>query len=448
MDIYSFINSRDVAAYCREIKKTWNPFEMAVIIGRSHRPIVDKHQGWRDLIANYPDMPTPKNMHYDSYPSLHKKIEQMIVYEENILALLKRPESGAIYEHKGIWHGKEERSQSGFLSYEAAFENARDNWELEEMPFFSIEKIFLGGRGNIEAHIDYEGNIYDFSGPYSDLQSELLPAALLDDWKDYPHFFDNAFYVDIPLPFKRGDILTYSKSCWAREEVFVLKSTSRDDERLLAKHLCYEMGDGGDLMGWGYYASDEGVLYGDHSGSEDSFEYYRGKLSGKDSILNYVSLFIEDEIDLPELLTMQCKLFLSCINDGRLFTKAHGCYIPDHLHAKYWMSNEEKERLKQTNGLMPWVAEKLSMDQVLFLMNETGYTLETIQTSLGSDGGFILGKCAGIVHTENHYERTNDNRFNHDRRAMAKSILERYGYTEKGWIDKYADTGEGVENND
>ena len=34
MDIYSYINSRDVAEYCREIGKVWTQFEMAVIIAR------------------------------------------------------------------------------------------------------------------------------------------------------------------------------------------------------------------------------------------------------------------------------------------------------------------------------------------------------------------------------------------------------------------------------
>ena len=64
MDIYGFINSRDVAAHCREINKVWTPFEMAVIIGRSDKTMSEKHAAWRELITDYPDMPTVENMHY------------------------------------------------------------------------------------------------------------------------------------------------------------------------------------------------------------------------------------------------------------------------------------------------------------------------------------------------------------------------------------------------
>ena len=97
MDIYSFINSRDVAAYCREIKKKWNPFEMAVIIGKSSYPMIKKHTAWREIISDYPDMPTPKNRYGKSAPSLHKELEKRITYHERLLAIFKANEQGAVY---------------------------------------------------------------------------------------------------------------------------------------------------------------------------------------------------------------------------------------------------------------------------------------------------------------------------------------------------------------
>ena len=54
MDIYNFIRSRDVADYCREINKVWNTFEMALIIGRSSIPVIEKHKAWRELIRMLP----------------------------------------------------------------------------------------------------------------------------------------------------------------------------------------------------------------------------------------------------------------------------------------------------------------------------------------------------------------------------------------------------------
>ena len=31
MDIYSFLNSKDIAEHCRSLQKTWTPLQMALI---------------------------------------------------------------------------------------------------------------------------------------------------------------------------------------------------------------------------------------------------------------------------------------------------------------------------------------------------------------------------------------------------------------------------------
>ena len=49
-----------------------------------------------------------------------------------------------------------------------------------------------------------------------------------------------------------------------------------------------------------------------------------------------------------------------------------------------------------------------------------------------------MGRCAGIVHQENHYERIGDERFCAARRDIARAILKGNGKTEDGWDDNYA----------
>ena len=102
MDIYSFIRSRDVAEYCRSIGKTWNPFEMAVIIGRSDRhSLPDKHAAWHELIADYPDMEIPTIFAHDDvcYGRLHQSLADLIDYEERALELFKKPEDDTCYKY-------------------------------------------------------------------------------------------------------------------------------------------------------------------------------------------------------------------------------------------------------------------------------------------------------------------------------------------------------------
>lgn len=85
MDIYSFLNSKDIAEHCRRLQKTWTPLQMALIISRSDRSVPDKHRAWRELISDYPDMPVPPLPECEitnGFESLHKMLLAQIDYEK------------------------------------------------------------------------------------------------------------------------------------------------------------------------------------------------------------------------------------------------------------------------------------------------------------------------------------------------------------------------------
>jgi hypothetical protein len=146
--------------------------------------------------------------------------------------------------------------------------------------------------------------------------------------------FDDLVYIDIPVPFKRGDILTITSYPAPMDDdpVFVLDSHIRDNKELHMRLLNGD-GDGTDMIGWGFFVSDIGVLYGDHTGNYDCFEYCNEVLNDKERLLHYVSLYLKDEIKLPELLTMQCKIMLEHQLNNGLRIDTHGCYIPENLLA-------------------------------------------------------------------------------------------------------------------
>jgi len=188
-----------------------------------------------------------------------------------------------------------------------------------------------------------------------------------------------------------------------------------------------------------------------HAGMYDNYEYFRGKLEGKERMLHYASLFVRNyvpqqipsEIGLPELLTMQSRIILEHRLTHDLHTDSHACFILEPHRAENRLAYGEKEHIEKTGGLMPWVKKKLSKYQVEFLVKETGSSLESIQTVLGHPGGgYLMGMCAVLCHDENHFERTGDSKFNYERRAMARMILDSYGYSETGWVDKYANDEE------
>ena len=134
-DIYSFIEPKETADYCRSLGQTWNPFEMAVIIGRSSRSLFEKHSAWNQLIADYPDMPTHANFRNPSYKSFHEKLTEYMEYQNRVLALLKKQEKGASYN----WHfrtdeiGTENEQGREYYSKNQhnTFEEAWEELELE-----------------------------------------------------------------------------------------------------------------------------------------------------------------------------------------------------------------------------------------------------------------------------------------------------------------------------
>jgi hypothetical protein len=353
MNIYDYLRSRDVAAYCREINKTWNTFEMAIIIGRSDRTMAEKHKAWLELINNFPDMPTPPDGHINSFDSIHKKLGNIMDYEDHVFELFKKPESGAIYIYSArSVCNKKYNPKNVFSFYEKALNDAKDSYERDEAHEIYIERIFIDDNdncsGRIEGLFDYDGNLLDLSfyGDNKEIRTKLFPKFnSLKEIGDTFSTFTEYYYIDIPAPFKSGDILIGNSIRLGKTPVFVHDVLSRDDPKILERYLKGESGDGSDLTGWGFFVSENGVLYGDHTYDHDSFEYFKRELKGKDRLLHYVSLYLKKEIGLPELLAMQNRIMLEHQLNNNLPINSHGCYIPEHL-----LAQEEKDMINRINN--------------------------------------------------------------------------------------------------
>ena len=313
---------------------------MAVIIARCNHPMPEKHKAWRELIEHYPDMPAPRNWHQNNFDSIHKKLVEIIDYEERVLAMFRNPEPGAFYKYSVWWGDSQVYSDRVFSDYEKALADAKESWDREEAPVIRIEKMFIDDsnkdKGQTITVVDYDSNVQEIdfycsysggktrAGLFPDIESckTVMGKELLID-----------FYIDIPTPFKPGDILTFNTQP-GNTSIFVNESLSRDDPILLEQFLHGDTGDGSDLIGWGYYVDENGNLYGDHTLGHDRFEYYRGKLEGKERLLHYASLFMKKEIGLPEMLAMQNRIWLEHQLDINKQIDTHGCYIDEHLLAE------------------------------------------------------------------------------------------------------------------
>jgi hypothetical protein len=149
------------------------------------------------------------------------------------------------------------------------------------------------------------------------------------------------------MPFKLGDILTIRLNPPDKDDrVFILEPLHPNWKQPFCRSI--EKSDYTDMMDWGYFVSDEGVLYGGHTPWPDYFEYYHGKLKEKDKLLHYVSLYLKGEIRLPELMVMQCRNILEYQMEYNLDYQNHGCFITDKQLAENVIINEEKSEQETT----------------------------------------------------------------------------------------------------
>lgn len=302
MDIYSYINSPDVAKHCREINKIWTPFEMAALISRSDRHTIhEKHSAWHELMKEYSDMPTTVSHMVKSYESFHEKLVELIDYEERTLALFMTAEAGAVYSYRAWWYGEYKRSESVYTTYDKVWAAVREEWERDETFPIVVSKILPDSMGRIDVYVNYDGDPYSINIFYDDqtrlqwyphLPSDESWAALAD-----ARTLFQSQYLVIPVPFKRGDILTIAQTPLYKADnplILLFDGLNCDDP--------VKDGDDTDMLAWGVSVDGNGQLYNNHITHHDQLVYFAGKLEGTDALLHYVSLYMKDQIDLPELL--------------------------------------------------------------------------------------------------------------------------------------------------
>jgi hypothetical protein len=137
------------------------------------------------------------------------------------------------------------------------------------------------------------------------------------------HFLDD-FFIYVPTPFKRGDIICRPARDDSDEDypgrVFVLpEDLDAYPLRRLAEEPRDRTGvkvpfshDGSDMfMLPAYFVDEKGLIDCDHMEAQyTDLEYFHGALKGHDRALEFLSHYVKDEIALWQLIGMQNKILL------------------------------------------------------------------------------------------------------------------------------------------
>ena len=308
MNIYDFFNSPDVAAHCQSIGHTFTAVESAIMVSQSaSRTLAEKHEAYRAIIAEHPDMEIPKALNRGDIKSVHKALGDIIRYEGCILENLLTSEPCAVYQ--ASWYASNRRPEEGelFTTYGEALADALDRisddactvsqYRREDtcVSGLDIRKRFFGTDKTISARLSLTGEIirvYEYGIVLPIPRTREDELGLLE-----------ACYVDIPTPFKRGDLVTIiGESQGYLGNVYVLKTMPQDNPRLHAEML--RMGDISDMNADFYYESD-GVIECEAGCFYPDLQYCREKLEDETRMLHYVSLYMQDKLCLCSLLKIQ-----------------------------------------------------------------------------------------------------------------------------------------------
>lgn len=289
MDVYNFINSKDVRNYLKENNYEFNPVETAWIVWQSNRTLKEKHEAWKEIIDTIPDMPI-QDRHND-IPSLHQFLKDYMQFERCVIDRFYNPTYECVfyqYSITGWYKGEYDRCDCKdiFYDFNSCYEEASSVIGEFENP---IIEITMNSKDN-KIKIAYEDLL---------LLQILDPGETTSEEEDMDYAFFEMWFP-IPMPFKEGDIVIparnshngYCKFCNYNPFVFVSSSYDKYKE---SDRRGYDYSD---MYAWGYSQYEDGQLNDDHTMyNYMDLEYYTGNLTGEKRILKALSNCLKKKID-------------------------------------------------------------------------------------------------------------------------------------------------------
>ena len=99
-NIYDFIPASNISKYFRNTGHIFTSLEMAALVFCSEKTVMEKHEAYRQIIAEYSDMPVPAMPIHDVFaekPSLHEMLREIIDWEEKAIVEFMTPVENAFY---------------------------------------------------------------------------------------------------------------------------------------------------------------------------------------------------------------------------------------------------------------------------------------------------------------------------------------------------------------
>ena len=295
-NIYSYMNSNDIARHCQRIRHKFSPAECAYLANASeNHTIAEKHAMFNHIIETMSDEQIKLHGSSKHYPevSLHKTLKRYMEIENKALKSFYAADDNHIYNCDVYYCG----TPSLFSCEYGLYKNLSDFWD-------ELKKDNMGKFTKIRVT---KINLSTQKKSTFTLNNEKEPVFLeyenlTDEEWDIVMMFDLMWFV-CPTPFKNGDIVSFHPEALVEDtEEFVLESICYEnmDERHFKMRR--EIGGSTDMTANGYFQDDDGKIFMECMHDYLSLEYYNGRLDGKLRILKALSKYLKREIPLDLLL--------------------------------------------------------------------------------------------------------------------------------------------------
>ena len=311
MDIYNYLNSKDVAEHCRKINHQFNAIGTAFIINACrHITLEEKLRLFQEIIDTMPDeklsekasrlkmyMEQDQGIKTDSF---HEALSYYIAAMQRNLNVFLTAEPDTVYSWV-CWYRDWEDEIDGnglystFDAAKTALMQEIQDWNEDYSDISEFTGIICKRRINTKECCD------------AAINGNGLLTYLSDSGVD-SRFFE-CIWVKIPVPFKKGDLLygtnphRMSDMNIGKEPMVFIHDCCEGLDENDPKDLRRMAGrDATDMTAWGYWLGDNGRLYDECMHSYYDLEYYRGKIKGDVRVLKALSAHMKGEVDAHMLM--------------------------------------------------------------------------------------------------------------------------------------------------
>lgn len=322
MDIYEFINSKDIRGHCRKLGHQFNTMECAYLVWQSdwRYTLKEKHAAWQEIISTMPDMELKR--HHKKWGSVHQCIKRYMEIEDRLVDAFYStgPEisfeggEGALSDFEMHYTSVDELIAAE-KTLKQEYNESQDEgavWTrgMDKIALKRIEKNGFVTR-SVFSVVQNTDNGYN-QAVFHDETYELIALDTFDsslltylddaDAAFYTEYFEQMWFY-VPTPFEKGDIVTTANSRRPHvlEELCFWKNTPEQEKtfRSLEKDGTSEDFQSG-LMSFVTERRDINFDYHDNC---LSLEYYHGELCERDRVFTAINSFMKEKMDLTLLLS-------------------------------------------------------------------------------------------------------------------------------------------------